>query len=74
MQEFEDVRCFHQRMIVIGQYAPGDGAGGVLPKDFQQRGGEAVHALRGKSDVVRVFVAGGGDEKMKVSVIGPVRR
>ena len=30
--------------------------------------------MRGKSDVRRVFIACGGDEEMKVTVIGPVRR
>src|ERR1035437_6406957 len=74
MEQLEDVRRFDQRVIVIGQHAPGDRPGGVLLKQLQQGGGETVHALRGKPDVVSVLIAGGGDEEMEVTVIGPVRR
>jgi hypothetical protein len=46
----------------------------MLLKQLQQGVGETVQALRGKSNVVSVLIAGGGDEEMEVAVIGPVRR
>lgn len=74
VQEFEDMGGFHQRVIVIRQHVPGNGVGGVLFEDIEQRGREVVHALQGKSDVVRVFVAGCGDEKMQMGVVRTMRR
>ena len=73
MEQLEDVGRFHQGMIMIWQNAPGDGAGCVLLKHVEECSGEAIHALRRVADVMRVFIAGSGDEEMKVTVIGPVR-
>ena len=51
MERLEDVRSFHQCVIVIRQHTPRNRAGGVFLKQFEQRGGEGVHALRGVADV-----------------------
>ena len=74
MQELEDVGRLDESVIVVWQYAPGDSASGVLSEEIEQGAGESIHAPRRVSNMVRVFVAGGGDEKMEVAVVGAVRR
>ena len=74
VQEFKNIRSFHQCVIMVRKHAPGDGSCGALPKQVQQGVGESVLALRGESDIRRVLITGGGDEEMDVAVIGPMRR
>src|SRR5437773_8969076 len=61
-------------MVMVGQDAPSDGAGGVLLKHFKERAGEGVHSLRRMADMICVLVAGRGYEEMEVAISGSMRR
>ena len=74
IQEFGNVQCFHEGMIVVGQHAPGNGAGSVPLEHIQQRIGEGLHTRRGKPNVGHVLITGGCDVKINVAAVRTVQR
>ena len=74
VEKVENVPGFDERVVMIGQQAPRNRAGGVIAKKIQQGCSEGVHAFGRESNVWRVFVTGRGDEEMEMPVVGTVWR
>ncbi len=72
-QELEDVWGFNERVIVVRQDTPCKSARGVLMQHVEECGAKPVHPLWRVPDVVGMFIAGGGDEEMQVTLVRAMR-
>lgn len=74
VKQSENIWSFDQRVIMIWQHTPGNNPGDVLLEQMEKRLRKILHPLRGKSNMVSVFVARGRDQKMKMPIVWPMWR
>ena len=74
MEEPQNILGRDQRMIMIGQDAPGMGASGVVREDREQSCAKVLKAFRVQSNMRQVLVAGGRDMEVQVPEVGSMGR